>query len=725
MFTKIDKTDSEIRQMELELDASMKKAEKSRQIQRRNKIHKIKNHLKHVEDLRNKSSIPYERSADNFEDECVLKAEIASDLIILLEKSKNINDFQVIMQQKTVIELANKLIIFLEKELMDSDRNSLAENRPKILLSLMLLAKYPSDIMPNPNLEETKLLIKAKAFKDSLFAFFSPSVMYSKEAHVKLTLEWIHTMNIFTEWSIMDKFQLQNKMAKDFLIWTKKLGNWQTDHQSHAEWEPPVLVYLNQILEKYYEVFGEINTRKLIEEVKKLNETFSKSELIIEFDAIKNGYCCSWKDRENTLETNKKIELMEDNKSIIDFESENRDMLSNIKILHELMINEEVIDFEKLLSLSGTSMNELSESNLNGLNVLLSLFETDENSEKVLMTLKEIFEFICISMIELVGKNDDYRQEISMIDCTITEHDWISDSVHLLTNVIQMCKKCCAPIRDKMCADIEHDILSISNMENGTESIPIFKRAFMKIFDLLNLMKSDCCNFRLRFLAASIEGKGIAEKYELEKFYASYREDYPKTLKWLQKIIKTNKNKTAKTILIESFILLINPETTLSNESNIPETFYLDEDRIKRIKNELKQEISKEAAIVYIKNCAREKSSNIFNHDDQVANIESLIKSSDSYEKMKRKSFELLDSTESKSVPLIKGRLNCLFEDPLNDKVFTLLKNRYLAQIRSNLNSERSKNSEDIVSKICKLLRYNMACFGSIYDKIILNETQK
>lgn len=703
MFIKKELNEEELRERRLSLDASLKKAEDAKKRILNEKISKLRNHSLKVSEMRIKST---ETKGENL----VLDY---SEFLATMNEIEDLEKFQSFMQKPESLFKASKLVSFIENQCSKESCESV-KSRPKVLMSLALLARYPNEVMPNPDLDEQTILEKAKSFYDNMYMFFvdNHNQTRSKEDHEEFAWSWIRTIHAFDAWLTKDKHALFEKMKNEFLIWTKTVGALSINDKSRSEWEPHAVKYQNEILRRIYDTFGEDYLNILSAEVKTLNEDFSEMELIIGTKEKCEENFCKW---EKKLSIPDKLpENAESDTTIFE-----KLKTTNIRILHELMINEIDLKFENILNFSGKSMNEISRSNRENLSKLVSILETESDSKSISNILQELFQYICSSLHELAGDNDDYCQIIKLVDCSIDPDNWLHDSCLIIRWALSMCKKCCAPARDSKCQELEVCINEIGSIESHSKIAESFTNVISLLLDLLNLMRSDFCNFRLKFLASQIEGKGIIEKYELQEFRKAFP-TYENTIEWISRRYSNDLNPVE--ILIDSFISLFNAKGDDNLDSDLPETFYLDIDRIKRYQTEFENLLRKEAGIIYLKNHLKSSKRALADKDDILSKTVKKVNIEKNAGKLIEIFAQSIRDLSGEDASLLKGNINRLFSRGANDKVFSLLKNRELSAIRTILMSEQKISNDTLRGKICSLFRCNKSCFNSIYDEIILKK---
>ncbi len=691
MFSKKKLTDSDIEQMKIDLSSSMNQADESRKRFLAERVKKLRAHSQKVETIRRRSLSEHSTT---------LTREIPQSLIEFIQNIKSIKtleEFQSFMLLKETIGMAQNMVQFIEES---QDKASLLcdeiKNRPKIFLSMMLLARFANEMMPETTAEEQKLL------KESAEIFNLLNSDELKEDCKAIAWKWSKAVLYFAEWSSKDRFTLRINMRQDFLRWQKKIGNWQKEHHSHAEWEPHVLEYQIQIVNKIYQVFGHAEIESLKKDVQQLNNTFTEADLVIEFDNEIREYKCYWKDRiKSGFDANKEnTELLQ----------ETRKKIKNIEILHELMLKEDSVNFEKVLNMAGSgTLDEITKNNIQTIKKLTIMLKDVQDDHRIIGVLVDIYEYMKGSLIELAGENSDYRQEIELIDCSLSKSDWVKDSEAFLRSVLIYCKKCCAPVRDSHCARIEELIEKLSQPPSTDELSLILMQTISEFLELLNKMRADYSNFRLKMLAIQLEGKGVAEKYELEYLQEATAGKFSNTEQWL----KCTKHEAGLPldILVKAFLQLFDPQEPELKDETLPETFSLDAERIRRYRKALHQELLSKTIGLVMKNHLKLSSSAVEELQEQVK------KSLDAEEISK-----LIDTTigEAEQGKVLKSSVKRLLQNSADDKVFTLLKNREFAQIRTKmLSKENNQLGTSIQDKIVSLFRYNKACFSEIYDKIL------
>lgn len=703
MFVKEELNEGNSKERKLSLDASLKRADEEMKKNVNEKTLKLRNHSLKVPRLGTKSKyIDVQSESKNFTEHW--------DLLKTMNGLDNLENFQIYMQKPETLIKASKMVSFLEdhcsKECCES-----VKSRPKIFMSLALLALYPSDVMPNADSAEKAMLEQASAFYDKLCSFFVDEQNYSIESHKEMSWSWIRAIHAFDEWFVKDKQVLFEKMKTDFLTWAKTIASLSIDDKSRYEWEPNALKYQNEILKRMHEIFGQEHINILKKELQELNKSFEESELIIDMDKVSEKYSCKWEKKSFTPE--KMPENAQFNESTINVLE-----TTNIRILHELMIKEIDFKFENILEMSGKSIQEISQSNRNNLNKLINVLETASDSQLVASVLQDLFQFIRSSLYELAGDNDDYCQEINLIDCSVDPNNWMRDSYDMVSWALSMCQKCCAPARDSNCKDLEGCIGEFERAENHENTSETLTKIIALLLDLLNLMRNDFCNFRLKFLAAQIDGKGIVEKYELEEFKKAFS-SYAKTEKWISK--HNSKNLMANEILINFYVSIFDSAQNVL-ESDLPETFYLDIERIKRYHVEFETNLKKEAGLIYLKNHLRSSKELSTEKDEFLSKTKENVNLAKDSKQLQTIFEQSLNEMPKDDIYLLKGNIRRLFDSNYNDKVFLLLKNRELSTIRSVLMKEQKIPSETLMGKICSLFRYNKSCFSSVYDEIILKK---
>lgn len=708
MFLKKESlSEEELKQKRIDLDASLKHAAELKQNIINTRAQKLKEHSEKVDSIRvaskNKASCLHVIESvkeKNFD----LHKQFLNEISMLEDLEK----FQIFMMQKEAILKATDFVTFIEKR-CPSESIDAIKNRSKIFMSIALLANYPNEVMPNADLEETQVLIQAKNFYDSINSLFSKFSEFSAEKHQNLSWNWIKTIHIFDEWMIKDKTVLFEKMKTDFLTWTKTIGNISVDDPSRAEWETSAVKYQNEILKKIHAIFGPVNMEILSKEIDAINSNFNGSRLSMQFNSKTKNYQCQWiyENREN----NPTIIAPNNQNNLGVFEKLKS---TNIELLHEIMLKENDFDFDSIMKLSGKSIDEISNSNKETLSNLISILSVESDGKLIAESLQNLFDFICSSLVELAGDNIDYCEEIKLVDCSVDSKDWVSDSLAMLKWSLSMCKRCCAPARDQICKQLDECIESLDMTESPEKMIELFTDALASFLNLVNLMRRDYCNFRLKSLVAQIDGKGIAEQYELEKLKIKFNSSYEKTKEWL--LSPAVKDYKPLETLIDSYLRILDPFQEDILESNAPETFYLDIDRLRRYRDELSIFLKKEAAIIYIKNNANTKNAS-FKIDARLSDLSKCLASVHKEIDVK----QILER-EVKDIPnntLLSGNIIRLFDDTLNDKVFLLLKQRELLKIRTILMSGANVQTDSLKGKICGLFRYNRSCFSSVYDNIL------
>ena len=691
MFAKKELTDADIEQMKLDQTSSMRQAIESRNRFLAERIKKLKAHSQKVERLKNRPKTSHDAPEDKeLSQDCL-------EFINNIKKIKSVEEFQSFMQIKENIDRAEKLVGFIEESqekaalLCDQVRN-----RPKIFMSMMLLARFGSEVMPHPSADEQKLLKESQEFYNLLQS------QKLQEELKTVAWKWSRAVLSFAEWSSKDRFTLRTKMRQDFLRWQKKIGNWQKDHHSHAEWEPHVLEYQNQIVNKIYQVFGHAEIESLKRDMQELNKTFTEADLVIEFEKEAEEYTCYWKDRSNSS-----FDPSKENTQLL---QETRKKIQNIQILHELMLKENLVNFEKVLNMAGSgTLDEITKKNIQTITKLTVMLKDAQDPERIVGVLVDIFEYMRGALTELAGDNPDYRREIPLIDCSISQCDWVKDSEAFLQSILHYCKKCCAPVRDPQCAQIEALIQKMST-ESSVDGISLaLMQAISGFLELLNAMRSDFSNFRLKMLAMQLEGKGVAEKYELDYLIESTGSRFSKTGHWLSNHLHEAENPLET--LAKAYLRLFDPQVEAMTNESLPETFSLDAERVQRYRNTLKSEMIAKTIGLFLQNHLKLNST-------EVTGIQDKIKVAFSNEEILEMVEPIIGTSEHGT--LLKGTIKRLLQNPADDKVFTLLKHREFSQIRSKmlLNKEPQLGTS-IEDKIASLFRYNKACFYEIYDKIL------
>ena len=694
--------EEELKLKRLELDASLLKAEELKKNILDQRVAKLK---------RNTSKIKSQKS-DNFESATHLKSfRNCCGFWQELCTSSTLDEFQVFMQKSETVSKASNLVSFIEIYCLKGSFESI-KTRSKIFMSLALLANYPNEVIPNANPEENDLLEDSKYFYDHLGNFLKDPLSYSVLTHKEISLIWISTIQKFDEWMAKDKKVFFDKMMLDFMTWTKTIGSLSINSDSWKEWEPHAIRYQNEIIKRIHDIFGEDHVKVIEKEVNRINETFDNAELFIEFDSELNGYSCHWCEKD--LQGKK---IPEDN--LLQSSLAGKVKSTNIKILHELMLKEKT-DFESILEMSGKSLKEISDSNREGISKLILILGNQTDTASIASSMQEIFHCVVSVLRDLAGDNEDYCEEIRITDPTIDPSTWLSDSSSLLRWILSICKRCCAPVRDQNCNELEMCIQSISEAETSKNLINSFVNTFTILFDLLNLMRNDFCNFRMKFLVSQIEGKNIAESYELEEFRKKFKSATSKTEKWLNN--KKNEEYKPIEILANSYIELIDPAEEEITESNVPETFYLDIERIKRFRLDLTASLVKDAGLIYDRNHARLHRGNLNEAEKLASSLkDSAQKTSEMFEIQEL--FEKCAQTLEKDPKgLLINNMKRLFKCPSEDKVFALLKNRELSKLKILLISAQKGQPGTLPEKICNFFNYNKACYSSIYDEIILNK---
>ena len=706
MFVKKEFSEEELRERRMSLDASLKRAEEARKSILDQRANKLRNHSLKVTEIGSKIKSRTEKSFND-----IIPVD-HSEFLKIINVSDGLEKFQCLMQKPDSLFKASRLVSFIEEQCSKGSYETV-KSRPKVFMSLALLARFPDEVMPNADADEQLILNRAKVFYDSICSFFASDQIYSVEAHKEISWSWIRTIHAFDEWMVKDKQVLFEKMKTDFLTWTKTIGALSSNDKSRSEWETHALKYQNEILKRIYEIFGKEYLNALLLELKILNESFSEAEMVIDKNEGDTDCYCKWVKKlpsQEILTENTQID-----KSIFD-----KLKTTNIRILHELMIKESGLNFENILKMSGKSMEEISQTNRMNLSKLISILETESDPQYVSTVLQELFQYVCSSLYELAGDNDDYCQEIKLFDCSIDSNNWLEDSCEMIRWSLSVCRKCCAPVRDSNCQELEDSINEFEKADTHAKMIESFSNTISLLLDLLNLMRNDFCNFRLKYLTAQIDGKGIAEKYELDELQKTFSNSFDRTSMWLSKRKKENLKPIE--ILIDSFIDLFDVDQKEIPESDLPETFYLDSDRIARYKVELEMFLKKEAGLIYLKNHLR--TSKKYREDKE--NI--LLKTIESakFEKndvILREIFtNAIKDLSEDDTSLLERNINRIFDRKSDDKVYFLLKNRELSAIRSILMSEQKIQTETLTGNICSLFRYNKACFSSIYDEIILKK---
>jgi len=703
MFLKKDKTDEELKEKRLKLESSQQKAEKLRNDFLTERVLKLKSHSKDVYE-KGKQDSQQPESAHKSQTDMIAKFDLCQKFLLNILDSSSVETFQLKMQKSETLSDATEMVRILESP-CPKETYEFIKYRPKVFMSLIMLATYPNEVMPEANPKEREILECAKLFLDALKSFFNDKV-YSKDKYNKMSCIWVNTIHVFDEWLVEDKAVLFDKMKKEFLIWTETVGNIE-DEASRSEWEQHALQYQNEVLKKICTIFGDNQVAEIIEEVNKLNLSFKTKQLLI----LPESHTCEWGLKDIKREKNEKTTESDSSAS--------RVPITNIKILHELMLKENSNDFDAVLSLSGKSMDGISYSNREGLSKLIVALSNEGSSEQISNTLKELFTFICGSLSELSGENEDYYQEISLIDCSINQNDWIAESCHLLRWVLSMCRKCCSPARDLLCTDLESCVECLDDSNNDFSNQ--LTETFSKLFDLLNFMRRDFCNFRLKSMVARIEGKGIAEQYELDELKNRFPSELIATKLWLNLNSSSRAKMTPLEVLVSAYMRFFNPEQNEILELEVPETFYLDVGRLVKYRLELKNSMIRDAAFIYVKNYLLQKMSKSEKLDTELEELRKTATLMIDIKDVRSLILNYIERYKAESIEILKGNIERLFEKPSEDKVMILLKNREFSKLKSNLMSGYRHQSDDVRGKICNLFQYNKACFNSIYDSIILN----
>lgn len=720
MFFQRDTSVSELSKKQKELDAALKKAEESRKQFLAERVSRIRDRSKRTNAVRATDAKPSVTSSESGSCAELLKSNVRDGMHVfrMADATVNVEDFQTMMQSKAAIEGARAIVEGLENNSFIGDAHYFKgiKNRPKIFLSLALLAAYPDEMMPDPGPEEKGLLSLSAHFYRTVKNLFTRcnghNKIYAKD-YEAVAWEWVRAVNGFVEWSCQDKAILLKKMKTDFLSWVKKIGSWQRDH-AHADWEPHVLVYQNDIVGKIFEVFGKTEVDKLISEVDEFNATFSEADMVIEMDTGHRYRCC-WKSRAKKEEQSD-VEY----KTLLQKEVISNVHLTNVQILHELMLNEDGADFSKVLEMSGTSMEAVSEKTQHALMSLIALMEEHSNVEQIARVLGDLFVLIRSIILELAGDNSDYRAEVQLIDCELDPHDWLSGATQLLSSFLVYCRKCCAPARDGMCVKVEQSIDLLGETRGSSELITTFKSVLMELFELLNAMRADLCNFRMSLLVARIRGKGVAERYELEEFGRKFS-SHPMTERWLRDGINASERPAIN--LANAYLKLLDPSKRAIAEAEIPETFHLDRQRLLQYQRQLDERLKLEAASLYIKNYCKEACGSGI--AEVIKAIQFQMAQNAAQDQLQSSVYAMIDALGSENASMVKRSIQSMLRDPGSDKVFSLLRSRIMSKLRSRLNSESvavPTGSGELEEKICNLFRYNKSTYWPIYDQILLDK---
>jgi len=222
-------------------------------------------------------------------------------------------------------------------------------------------------------------------------------------------------------------------------------------------------------------------------------------------------------------------------------------------------------------------------------------------------------------------------------------------------------------------------------------------------------------------MVARIEGKGIAEQYELDELKNRFPSELIATKLWLNLNSSSRAKMTPLEVLVSAYMRFFNPEQNEILELEVPETFYLDVGRLVKYRLELKNSMIRDAAFIYVKNYLLQKMSKSEKLDTELEELRKTATLMIDIKDVRSLILNYIERYKAESIEILKGNIERLFEKPSEDKVMILLKNREFSKLKSNLMSGYRHQSDDVRGKICNLFQYNKACFNSIYDSIILN----
>ena len=643
------------------------------------------------------------------------KASFKSSLIDLYEKMakcETLESFQSFMMEKSSMYIAKVVVDYIENN-AEIPVPSSASCHEKLLLSVMLLSRFPNELIPEKNDEEKNLTLQAKTFDAHLEHMASMDLI--EPVNLEETLwKWLEILNLFTEWCSKDRKKLLQKLRDDFLSWTKKIGAWQDDHQTHAEWEPHVLLYQNKLLKKLFQIYGEKEIDSLKGKLGCLNASFSKAEMKIDVNVEEKTCSCRWVLKSDVKDSDSVLETLQSD------ESKFFSNLTNIRLLHELILKEEGLQFEGVLNLGGKSTKEVDLKNKKMIQAICTFIKVDADGKTVSKILSDVFRMIQATLMELAGENMDYKHDLRNLDCTVNEHDWVSDTISLLNSIASFCRLFCAPIRDQACEELKLKIRAFSDLRDCSRITIELTSIFEHVFELLNQMRMDYCNFRLKFLAGKIKGKAVAEKYELDAFKSKFS-TISETQKWLKNsaIIDPNPRHALALKFIELIYREIFPEL---KEKSLPETFYLDIDRIAKLRSDICAALRLETAKVYLTSVLDGKAD-----IDQKARLllDRLWKNG-----VSACNHDIIGDTD-RTAAVLRKISDLHSQNPEKDKIFCILKQRMMSITKSTLLGEAKKSHlvefeesvQPIIARLKALFDYNKQCYYPIYDTLLQQDS--
>jgi hypothetical protein len=143
-----------------------------------------------------------------------LKRHLRIFLTSKLMKISNYKDFQKAIMNRAIIVQTQAMIKFVtKKHLIPPDLSKCTNGR--MFLMSVLISKFPEEVMPDPSMEEIKLISSAS----HVFTSFKSLVrMKSSRNESDFVIRWIEYVQEFTKWEKDSKTQLIDDLKNDYKV---------------------------------------------------------------------------------------------------------------------------------------------------------------------------------------------------------------------------------------------------------------------------------------------------------------------------------------------------------------------------------------------------------------------------------------------------------------------------------------------------------------------------
>ncbi|CAO3613808.1 unnamed protein product [Cunninghamella echinulata] len=661
----------------------------------------------------------------------------------------NFHSLSQLLRQKNVLSITGKLL----NRVLGHQDNRL--NKSRVFLSSYMIVMCPRDILQKSCGPDESVLIESAK---QLLHQFEIWANYPRNRQTKLAFidTWYKFYKLFHEWKEKDRNELVDSLIAYYI---ELYSLQQCFHQSNEEEisiDHQLVLQMKQLKTKIAQIGNHKAIAKLMEQLSITEQQLreQKQDTMDDKDSDNDDGNEEVQDSQNIFQKEKKIKeggKSSDNVSVTskeDIEKYTEELsfvinnvpnvlLTNAQLLHELILDKDFQlqqyqeDDEDNNSDAVTSLEQrVKKMTFKAyFDRLRQDIQLEQYNYSVLSIIKDIKQKL-LEMVE-VGKIS-YQRINEAIDVELIEQQINHKTFHLNTiikTILTCQQQLCAPSRDIIVEEIQ-----------SCENDPAWQ--LERIMKLLETMSLDLANFRLRSLrpflkpiAIELEQQNFCQHYHLpnpvvNQHYPSstYETSLPKTYhwikeeafkKWQQMTIERNPEGHAmgatriplvEDIFYDPFLSLLVHHPNFFDE--LPETWYLDIRRLALYQHEIQKLIKIAALLMIIKNIngiGHISSSSLstltktlftlFNNDDE----DDINKKTTSTNHIILEILKYQPTISEEKKKLLISMVNRILSR--NDSVYTLLANRVISVLKSQLIQHQFVSDATLISSSLDLIQ--------------------